>query len=407
MLIGVGINDSVSFDNLTDRMSNIVTTSNLRTPASSLFLAAHNIYVDGNILPIPTGGDGSHSTYSIGNYDSDKYFKKGIFGYIEVGDFDNDFQRGLRIGCLSSGNITNYGIIKEEDGFSSYKVQIGKPGEDAIDYGYFENLFVQTLDSTSIIGRTISVQEISATHIYIQDGFFERGRHNKAMGEWTTEYIHYYTGPLVSYQDIFELQSCGNEIIACHNCNDNINDFAYIKPVSLSTGAWKLKRMHFKHNDGILPGIYVKYSIVGQTAFIRVQADFRTHAFTGNLQFTTFGDTKPNKYYNIGAGGGPEILYIPTTSFPFYNNNNGSLEWFARSFEWMSTSETWFQGFMKHIGEGIIFNDDGLTQRIELIWLTPYINQKIKNSYLEIHPTSLKDTLIGGKIMASGQLEIL
>ena len=160
--------------------------------------------------------------------------------------------------------------------------------------------------------------------------------------------------------------------------------------------------MHFKHLPQKLPGIYVKYSIVGQTAFIRVEADFRTHALTGNLQFTTVGDSE---FSNIGEGGGPEILYIPTNTFPFYNNNNDPLA--KRSFKWMDTPETSFEGFIKHIGEGIIFNDDGLTQRIELIWLTPYINKDFKNSYLEIHPTSYKDTLIAGKIIASGQLEIL
>ena len=413
MLIGVGINDSVSFDNLTDRMNNIVTTSNLRTSASSLFLAAHNIYVDGNILPIPRGGQGynwgSIGDYSVGNYD--KYFKKGIFGCIEVGDFDgNIYQRGLRIGCLSSGNITSYGIIKEEDenGNSSYEVQIGKESEEGrIDYGFFKNLNAKSLNFGSMAGDWITVQRISATNVYSQYGFFERGRHTKAMGEWTTVSIPFYTGNFLSYQDIFEDQLNFSKIIACRNRTDN---FQIIKPEDLSV-KWETKRIRF-NSDNEIARIDVKYSIVGKTAFIKVEADFRTVAATGYLRFTTEGDSPDifNKipYADIGGEGGPEILYIPTTNFSFRSVSGGQLV------DWMSTTvfssnPVCFQVRIMHIGEGIIFQSGGFTQGIELIWLTPYINNVAKDSYLEIYPTSSyinDNTLITGYITASGQLEI-
>jgi hypothetical protein len=146
MLIGVGINNATTFNALTDRMNSVITLSDLRTSASSLFLAAHNIYVDGNILPINTSLE-----FNIGSYT--RYFNKGVFNYIEVGDFGST-EKGLWIGKLPSGNLTDYGIIKEGNGLT-YTVQIGQEA-DPINYGYFDNLSANNLT----INTSINVPEV-------------------------------------------------------------------------------------------------------------------------------------------------------------------------------------------------------------------------------------------------------
>lgn len=312
MMVGAGILNTTTYNNLTDRMNLPQQMTGLFSPSSRLFLIAGNIYVDGNITPLQ---DEEHDIGTISRRFDVGYFNAGNFFCAQSKDGWFERNRSYALGewvygdtdeVYSNASETSK-IVDLYSSETSLGIDSGDTIDVTVDYTYTIDPSTESLNVTStttisdLLGTINGIDGVTAT--------FKQGR-IVVSGASDTEAIKYLKN--------------GSSVIVPFGSN-NFTSSTVIKSSLLQVQLSVNQAFTKVGKTAFVKGSFVARAADSTPIEIELPTNLLRKTFTDNLGYfqgsvfpeSSLGDTGLFVIYPVSESDNNTILVKPTADNTF------------------------------------------------------------------------------------------